>query len=113
MSACPCGCTTPVKPGNRYASAGCGGRVAFRAIPHDVRVARSKAYCARIGPEALRARASKGGRSSDVARWAALLEIWQTLSPREALRAAYQRGYLSGYDAGRARTQRGKSKWAA
>lgn len=42
----------------------------------------------------------QGGRTSHVKRWAALLEKWQSLGPREALRLAYKDGYRAGHQAG-------------
>lgn len=39
----------------------------------------------------------KGGRTSHVRKWAALLEVWMDQSPREALRRAYKAGYHAGH----------------
>lgn len=50
-----------------------------------------------------------GGRSSHVKRWADLLEKWQSLSPREALREAYKAGYHAGHQAGVTEKQKGKA----
>lgn len=97
MTLCPCPCKQPVKPGNKYAGKGCS----LRAIPREVKAERMRERCRRLGLAHKRWAGSKGGRESDIERWSRLLEKWQDMKPREALREAYFRGYRSGYTAAR------------
>lgn len=98
MSLCPCGCGLEPKPGGKYARRGCSLR--GTVIKPAERVARAKAVLANIPREQLQEWGSKGGKATLVERWSAMLEKWQSLSPREALHEAYWRGYTSGYVAG-------------
>ncbi len=102
---CPCGCPQPVKPGNRYATRGCGGRVHLLAQGEDpLRLA------------AMRARAKDARAQALTKAHTAILEViraeardlagseWRTLA--KALLRAEQRAYRRGWDAGYRRASR-------
>lgn len=95
MNECPCGCQRPVRSGRRFAARGCNGRVRFRQMSYEDRVRHIQAFHA-LNKGKAQEWGALGGRSSNVERWAALLEQWQDDSPRDALREAYKRGYNAG-----------------
>ena len=63
------------------------------------RQARGRARAAQHTREEWAAWGRQGGRTSNITRWATLLQMWSAMSPREALRAAYGAGYHAGYQA--------------
>ena len=100
----------PVKRGKRiingkqwawYCKPGCAGGLALRAIPHEVRSARSKAIQARIHPLAQRKQLATARRMMLRARWLENLERWQDMPIRDALRDCYWHGYNAGYNRAR------------
>lgn len=95
---CRCGCGRALTPAQlrrkgTYATVRC----TLSAIPPQERADRARRWAQSVGYAQLREWGRKGGRSSDTARWGQLLEQWQDQSPREALHAAYARGYQAGY----------------
>lgn len=99
MSTCPCNCGGAVKPGKKFAARGCSLRSSV--ISRDQRVATTMRWMETYTPEQRAEWSGKGGRNSETARWAALLEKWQDMSPREALHQAFWDGYRRGYSAKR------------
>ena len=98
---CPCGCGQPARTKKGWGGRGCSLRGTVRSA--EQRRATTEAWLKREGRAAhqmLSENGMKGGRDT-LARWADLLEKWMNVGPREALRMAYSRGYLSGYTRGK------------
>ena len=107
MTLCPCGCQRPARTKQGWAARGC----ALRAIPREVRSARSKAFIA-AHPEVWRDAGRKGNRAWRPRRWNDLLDKWGQLArergPSYALGVAYRRGYHTGFLAGQ-RSRKGRA----
>lgn len=101
LKRCACGCGDAVKPGNRYASRGCVGRVVFRAQPRAFFLAAVQRREARMTPAQKRARIEKlvgRQRAEERERMLAIwLQAWEGGDPRAALQDAYRHGYKAGY----------------
>jgi hypothetical protein len=94
---CPCGCGQPVRTPAGYGGRGCS----LRAVPKDVRAARSRAW-ALANPEFMREIGRRTQGRIKARRWDDLLDQWldDRVAPADALRTSYRRGYMSGYEAG-------------
>lgn len=88
--------------GNKTCSRRCGAE-----RTKAQRSAWMKAYVKTLTYEQKAERGRKGGRSTDVARWGALLEKWMSGAPRDALHAAYRQGYHAGFQS-KQRAQRNR-----
>lgn len=103
---CPCGCPKPVKPGNTYASPGCGGRRFLRAMPAAWHADAVLARMAQMTPEAVQASVRKANSARRRENYERLMARWLEIAveqgdPRRAIAEAQERGYNAGYIAGR------------
>lgn len=101
---CACGCSGTPAPGKAYVH-GHNLAAVNAAIPVDERRRRGLRNAALRTREEWAAWGRRGGRTTNIKRWAALIAIWRTQNPTEALRAAWDHGYHAGYDAGRKRRE--------
>lgn len=97
---CRCGCGGVPAAGKRFVH-GHNLEAVNAQLTRDERQKRGATAAARRGPAFWRAFGRLGGRTSKIQRWAALIRLAKTKSPREAVHVAYARGYHAGYIAGR------------
>ena len=110
MSQCPCGCDKPVKPGRKWATKGCKGRVRFPKFTREQQLEAIRIREAKMTPAQKRRRMEIMVGEQRARRWEMLMERWlQTweddADPRKALTDAYHHGYLAGQHRDRRRLE--------